>query len=129
MKPYQQKNIPFAKEMRKEMTKQESKLWFRFLKDLPIKFYKQRAIGNYIVDFYSSKAKLVIEIDGSQHNDDETIKYDEERSEYLGKLGLKVMRFTNMDIDMQLWNVCHHILLEIEKRTPPSSPKGDATSP
>ena len=127
MKPYEQKNIKFAKEMRRQMTQQESKLWFNFLKDL--KFYKQRPIGNYIVDFYFSKAKLVIEIDGSQHNDEEMLKYDEERSEYLGKLGLKVMRFTNMDIDMQLDNVCEHILFEIKKRTPPSSPKGDATSP
>lgn len=128
MKPYEQKNITFAKHLRQNLTQQESKLWFRFLRDLPIKFYKQRAIGNYIVDFYSSKAKLVVEIDGIQHNKEKNAKYDFERSEYLESLGLKVMRFKNLDIDMQFDNVCEHILYEIKERTPPSLLRSD-TSP
>ena len=61
-------------------------------------FYRQRAIGNYIVDFYCPKAKLVLEVDGGQHYSDEQIEIDKKRSSYLNKLGLKVMRFTNLDV-------------------------------
>ena len=120
MKPYESKNIPFARELRKGMTDQERKLWYKFLKVLPIKFYRQRPIGNYIVDFYCNSLKLVIEIDGGQHYDDEALKYDKERTKYLISIGLKVLRFTNRDIDMRLDNACEAIWLEIEKRTPPT---------
>jgi len=61
-------------------------------------FYRQRAIGNYIVDFYCPKAKLVLEVDGGQHYSDEQIEIDKKRSSYLNKLGLKVVRFTNLDV-------------------------------
>ena len=81
-----------ARELRREMTPQERKLWYLFLRKYPVKFYKQRIIGPYIVDFYCASAKLVVEIDGSQHYDVAGQAYDAKRTEYLTKLGLRVVR-------------------------------------
>ena len=67
MKPYRKSNIPLAKDLRKEMTKYEKHLWYDFLRDYPVRFQRQKAIGRYIADFYCAKAKLVIELDGSGH--------------------------------------------------------------
>jgi len=91
------------------MTKQEKHLWHDFLRELPIKFQRQKAIGNYIVDFYCYKAKLVIEIDGSQHFEDAVLKYDNKRTEFLQSLGLNVIRFTNIDIDRNFDQVCENV--------------------
>jgi very-short-patch-repair endonuclease len=67
MLDYNKKLLPFAKELRKEMTKQERHLWYDFLRYYSVKIYKQKVIDNFIVDFYCHKARLVIELDGSQH--------------------------------------------------------------
>ena len=91
--------VTYARENRRKMTPQESKLWYQFLKDHPVKFYRQRPIGNYIVDFYCSKAKLVIEVDSWIHYEDQFVKYDKKRTAYLKKQGLSVMRIENEDID------------------------------
>ena len=82
------------------MTDAEKRLWskIRMRQMGGYQFYRQRAIGNYIVDFYCPKAKLVLEVDGGQHYSDEQIEIDKKRSSYLNKLGLKVMRFTNLDV-------------------------------
>jgi len=82
------------------MTDAEKRLWakIRMRQMGGHQFYRQRAIGNYIVDFYCPKAKLVLEVDGGQHYSDEQIEIDKKRSSYLNKLGLKVMRFTNLDV-------------------------------
>ncbi len=85
--------------MRKTMTPWERKLWFDVLKNLPQKFTKQKKIGNYIADFYCAKAKLVVELDGSQHYDKENILKDKERTNYFNSLGIKVVRYSNRDVD------------------------------
>lgn len=105
-----------ARKLRKEMTPQELRLWYRFLRMYPIKVYKQRIIGNYIVDFYCFAAKLVIEIDGSQHYNDDIRMYDEERTLYLEKLGLKVIRYSNRDINCNFREVCEQIDQIIRQR-------------
>jgi len=92
--------------LRREMTKQERHLWYDFLRNYPVKFYKQRIIENYIVDFYCASAKLVIELDGSQHYMDQGISYDEKRTQYLNKHSLLVLRFSNLDIDTNFSGVC-----------------------
>ena len=98
-----------ARTLRKEMTPQELRLWYRFLRTYPVKIYKQRIIGEYIVDFYCHPARLVIEIDGSQHYDPEGIAYDKQRTAYLESLGLKVIRFSNADINVRFSSVCEAI--------------------
>ena len=95
---YNKENKNISKALRKNMNEEERILWFDLLKNYPVKFYRQRPIGNYITDFYCSKAKIVIELDGSQHYTEENISKDEERSRYLSSLGIKVLRFDNSDI-------------------------------
>ena len=98
------------------MTPHERKLWYLFLRKYPVKFFKQRIIGSYIVDFYCSSAKLVIEIDGSQHYDIQGMEYDAHRSAFLESFGLKVVRFSNRDIDRNFSSVCEQIDLIIKER-------------
>ena len=88
------------------MTKQEKHLWYDFLKQHPLQFYRQRIIGNYIVDFYCPKANLVIELDGSQHYESDIVEYDKIRTEYLNALELCVLRFSNRDIDNNFNATC-----------------------
>lgn len=96
------------------MTKQEKHLWYDFLQKYPIKIYKQKVILNYILDFYCDKIKLAIEIDGSQHYSEEGIQHDIERTENLNTLGIKVLRFSNRDIDTNFNGVCTTIHNEIQ---------------
>ena len=91
------------------MTPQERRLWFCFLKNYPVKFFKQRIIENYIVDFYCSPAKLVIEVDGSQHYDPEKMESDRKRSEVFQKYGLDVIRFSNREVNQYFDSVCESI--------------------
>ena len=121
-----------ARELRKNMTSQEKKLWYGYLRNYPIKFYRQRSIGYYIADFYCSKARLVIEVDGSQHFEPKDLLYDEKRTTYFKEYGLEVVRFTNRDIDTNLRGVCDFIDLKIEERlksAPQSAPERGAGSP
>lgn len=99
------------------MTPHERKLWYLFLRKYPVKIYKQRIIGKFIVDFYCACAKLVIELDGSQHYEAQGIAYDTERSAYLEALGLKVLRLSNRDVDRDFRGVCDHINVTILERT------------
>lgn len=78
--PYKKHLIPRAKELRKEATKQENHLWYDFLCSYPVRFQRQKTVGSFIADFYCHKAKLVIELDGSQHYSEQGQAYDEERS-------------------------------------------------
>ena len=98
-----------SRNLRKEMTPQERHLWFVFLKNHPVKFVRQRPIYKFVADFYCSKAKLVIEIDGSQHYTQEGMDYDKLRSEIINVLGIKVIRFSNYDIDKNFEGVCEEI--------------------
>lgn len=92
------------------MTKEEKRLWYDFLRDYAVKFYRQKVIGNYIVDFYCPAAKLVIELDGNQHYDnDNSLRYDKERSNFLNSLGLSVVRFANREVREQLRGICEQI--------------------
>ena len=117
-----------ARKLRKEMTPQELRLWYRFLRTYPVKIYKQRIIGEYIVDFYCASAKLVIEVDGSQHFDPEGQAYDTKRTAYLESLGLKVIRYSNRDVNCNFCAVCEQIDQLIQERRTLSVGCGD-TSP
>ncbi len=101
--------VPFAKKLRKNMTKEECHLWFDFLCTYPIKFLKQKIIGRYIVDFYCAKANLVIELDGSQHFENIYIDKDNKRTLYLQKFGITVMRIPNNEIWNNFSGVCEYI--------------------
>lgn len=109
---YNSANINVAKALRKTMTRQEKHLWYDFLQKYPVKFYKQRPIDNYIVDFYCSKAKLVIELDGSQHYSEKGILSDTQRTAVLNQLGIEVLRFSNSDVNENFEGVC----LAIDKK-------------
>ena len=115
MKEYNRKIIPLAKELRSNMTREENHLWYDFLRNYPIRFQRQKTIGNYIADFYCAKARLVIEIDGSMHGTEENRQKDKERTEYLESVGLSVIRFTNEDIWKRFEGVCLHINEAVEK--------------
>jgi len=98
------------------MTPLERKIWYLFLRNYPVKIYKQRIIGRFIVDFYCASAQLVIEVDGSQHYEPQGMAYDSERSEFLEALGLKILRFSNRDIDRDFRGVCEQIDIIIQNR-------------
>ena len=103
---YNKDNIVLAKNLRKAATKQEKHLWYDFLANHPIRFQRQKAIGEYIADFYCHDAKLVIELDGSQHYTDKGLENDKLRTAELEKLGLLVLRFANENIDKGFDDVC-----------------------
>ena len=109
MKQYNKSNIQLARTLRKNMTPWENKLWYQFLRGYPVKFYRQRAIGNYIVDFYCAKARLVIELDGGGHYDEDKIKLDALRTEQLKNQNIIVVRICNTDIDKNFSGVCEYI--------------------
>ena len=102
-----------SQNLRKNMTPEEKHLWYDFLKTLPVTFNRQKVIGKYIVDFYSASAKIVIELDGSQHYTDDAIIKDEERDNYLNKFGIKVLRYSNYELNKNFNAVCEDILRQI----------------
>ncbi len=108
--------LPRARELRREMTPQENKLWYQFLRHYPIKIYKQRIIESFIADFYCSRAQLVIELDGAQHATEQGVQYDLERSSILSQYGLLVLRFSNHEVDLQFEAVCEKIHETIQAR-------------
>ena len=112
---YNKELVGTAKCLRKNMTKEEKHLWYDFLKNYPVKFYRQKPIGDYIVDFYCSKAKTVIELDGSQHFDEFAIKEDAERTAFLEEYGLKVIRIPNNEINENFYGVCEYIDFEVKQ--------------
>ena len=92
---YNKTNVPLAQNLRKNMTKEERKLWYQCLSLLPVRAHRQKNIGNYIVDFYISTYKLAVELDGSQHKTSDGIEYDKIRDAYLNSLGISVVRYDN----------------------------------
>ena len=102
--------------LRKSATKEENTLWYQYLKKHPVQFRRQCVFGPYIADFYCAKARLIIELDGSQHYDSAGMKYDAQRTAYLESLGLKVLRFSNTDINRNLSGVCQQIDIEVHER-------------
>ena len=107
---YNKKLVSNAQELRKNMTPEEKHLWYDFLKKLPVTVNRQKNIGNYIVDFYISSARLVIEVDGTQHKDLYYVESDRQRDFELKKLGNKVLRFSNFDVRENFIFVCRDIL-------------------
>ncbi len=103
-----------SKTLRKNMTKEEKHLWYDFLKNLPITVHRQKVINRYIVDFYIANNKTVIEIDGSQHYEDSAVEYDKKRDEFLNSIGIRVLRYTNIQINKEFENVCNDILQNID---------------
>ncbi|MCL2409471.1 MAG: endonuclease domain-containing protein [Oscillospiraceae bacterium] len=106
MLPYNKKFKLRARELRRNATPQENKLWYEFLRKHPCPFTRQKIVDNYIVDFLCTSKKLVIEIDGSQHFTDDGLEYDRIRTDLFESLGLHVMRFTNTQIDTSFDEVC-----------------------
>ena len=112
---YNQKNIALAKNLRKNATPQENHLWYDFLAKHNLRFQRQKAIDQFIADFYCHKAKLIIEIDGSQHYTEDGRQKDEFRTEILEGYDLTVIRFTNRQIDTNFRCVCEYIDIFIKK--------------
>jgi len=109
------KIVPFAKELRKNMTKEERHLWYDFLRGYPLKFTRQKVLGKYIADFYCAKANIVIELDGYQHYEDEGLINDEKRTAYLEQYGIKVIRVSNLDVLRNFEVVCMYIDNEVNQ--------------
>ena len=101
--------VPFARTLRREMTREERHLWYDFLRDYPVRFMRQKVLGNYIADFYCAKAKLVIELDGSQHYTEDNLLKDEQRTHFLEGYGLTVMRILNLQLNQDFESVCRYI--------------------
>ena len=98
-----------AQELRKNMTPEERTLWYQYLRTYPVQWNRQKVFGQYIVDFYCKRAKLVVELDGSQHYEPDKANQDQLRTQYLNQLGFQVLRFSNLDVKNNLDGVCRCI--------------------
>ena len=112
---YNNRLIPLAKQMRKEMTKEERRLWYDYLRGYPVRFSRQKVLGKYIADFYCAKARLVIELDGSQHFDNANIRKDDERTAFIERYGLRVIRIPNNEVSQNFSWVCEYIDLAVKQ--------------
>ena len=101
--------VPLAKQLRREMTKEERHLWYDFLRSYPVRFSRQKVLGKYIADFYSAEAKLVIELDGSQHYEADELQRDADRTAFLEGYGLTVVRIPNNEVSRNFRGVCEYI--------------------
>ena len=118
---YNEKNITLAKNLRKNATPQENHLWYDFLSKYEIRFQRQKAIGNYIADFYCAKARLVVELDGGGHYTPEQIEKDKVRTKELEGINLTILRICNLDIDRNFSGVCEYIDLTVKNSLPQSA--------
>ena len=125
MKEYNKANIPLAKALRKNMTPWERKLWYDFLRGYPVRFQRQKAIGNYIVDFYCAKARLIVELDGNGHYVGEKMEKDKIRDEELKNMNLNVLRILNSDIDRDFISVCE--MIDVKVKLSLSQPLADSS--
>ena len=130
---YRGRHLPYnpnlkdrARELRKNMTTAEKKLWYQFLRNSQYSVLRQRPIDNYIVDFYCPSLNLVIEIDGDSHFTEEGLEYDKERTKILENYGLKVFRFNNFEVLRNFESVCEEIerqfMEHCNKAIPPGPP-------
>ena len=104
-----------ARNLRKNMTKEERHLWYDFLRTYPVKFLRQKILGKYIVDFYCAEAKLIVELDGSQHYEEKGMEYDTERTAYLEQYGVRVLRIPNNEVKQNFPRVCEYIDLAVKQ--------------
>ena len=114
--------IPMAKLLRRNMTKEERHLWYDFLRQHPARFSRQKVLGRYIADFYSAKAQLVIELDGSQHYEEQNAEQDAARTAFLEGYGLTVIRIPNNEVAQNFEGVCAYIDLVVQQSL--SQPSG-----
>ena len=110
--------VPFAKQLRKEMTKEERHLWYDFLRRYPVRFSRQKVLGKYVADFYCAEAKLVIELDGSQHYEGINVEKDSERTAFLEGYGLRVIRIPNNEVNGNFRGVCEYIDAAVHQSLP-----------
>ena len=104
-----------ARNLRKNMTKEERHLWYDFLRFYPIKFLRQKILGKYIVDFYCAEAKLVVELDGSQHYENKGMEYDAERTAFLEQYGVCVLRIPNNEVNKNFSGTCEYIDIAVKQ--------------
>ena len=121
-----------AKTLRKNMTEEERRLWYCFLREYPVRFYRQKVLGNYIADFFCAKAKLIVELDGSQHYEAAGKKYDEKRTLFLQEYDCTVLRIPNNEVDRNFRGVCEWIDMHVNAAlegmmTTPQSLCGDGS--
>ena len=114
--PHHDALLENARALRRNMTPWERKLWYLFLRGYPAKYYKQQIIGPYVVDFCCPRAKLIIELDGSQHFMPEGQSADARRTADLEAMGYSLLRFPNIEVDRHFPEVCEHIRRETEAR-------------
>ena len=114
--------IPMAKLLRRNMTKEERHLWYDFLRQHPARFSRKKVLGRYIADFYSAKAQLVIELDGSQHYEEQNAEQDAARTAFLEGYGLTVIRIPNNEVAQNFEGVCAYIDLVVQQSL--SQPSG-----
>ena len=113
--PRNQSNLSKARSLRQNMTPQERHLWYDFLRFCIPRFRRQELIGSYVADFFCYEAKLVVEIDGSQHFSSDTMAYDAARTAYFHSLGIRVLRVDNGQVNRNFSGVCERILLELQQ--------------
>ncbi len=106
-----------ARALRKNMTKEERRLWYDYLRSYPLRFMRQRPIDCYIADFYCAKAKLVVELDGGQHFAADVLRYDAQRDQVLATYGIDVLRIPNNEVLRNFSGVCEQIDLAVRSRT------------
>ena len=107
--------VPFARNLRKNMTKEERHLWYDFLKNYPVRFQRQKVLGKYIADFYCASAQLVVELDGSQHYEECAQEKDTQRTGFLEGYGLRIIRIPNNVVNENFRGVCEHIDMAVQQ--------------
>ncbi len=112
---HNKKLVPLAKTLRKNMTKEERHLWFDFLRNYPVRFIRQKIVGNYILDFYCGKANIAIELDGSQHYEEMGLKKDRIRTLFLEQYGISVIRIPNNEVNQNFNGVCEYIDIQVKQ--------------
>lgn len=110
------KLVPLARRLRKNMTKEERRLWFDYLREHPRKFVRQKIVGRYILDFYCAQAKLAVEVDGSQHYEPAGAERDRERTKYLEGFVITVIRIPNNELMHNFRGACEYIDLHVKRR-------------
>ena len=116
-----------SQDLRKNMTKEERRLWYEYLRGYPYQFRRQVTAGNYILDFYCAAARLAVELDGSQHYESKGREYDIRRTAFLNSINIHVLRFSNADIMKNLSGVCQKIDMTVMDRM--NTPLRGVTSP
>lgn len=122
---HNEKLVPLGKALRNNMTKEERHLWYDYLRNYPVRFTRQKVLANYIADFYCAKAKLAIELDGSQHYTKEGLEKDEERTAFLNKYGIVVLRIPNGNIENDFYGICKYIDNVVKERLAYPEPAGN----